>query len=311
MSNILAFDTSNYTTSACVFSTEHGILWENRILLPVREGECGVRQNDAVFLHTKNLQTLFDAVPKFTIDFVCASKCPSEKHNSYMPCFNVGMAFAKTISSLLSVPYYECSHQKNHICAAIYSTNNLNLLKEHFIAYHVSGGTTDVCLCSPSNNGAFDVLKIGGTADISCGQLIDRTGVMLGLAFPAGKSIESLSDSNLTGKVKIKNTDGYFNFSGFENKTSDMFKSGNSKEQISNFALDVVCSFLISSITYFRQKYNNIPIILSGGVMSNKIISNLVSNQFNNIYFSNPKYSVDNALGTAVLCAFEMGLFNE
>ena len=34
---------------------------------------------------------------------------------------------------------------------------------------------------------------IGGTTDISAGQLIDRTGKRLGLAFPAGKAVDALS----------------------------------------------------------------------------------------------------------------------
>ena len=183
MSKILSFDTSNYTTSACVFDTKNGIEWENRILLAVKQGECGVRQNEAVFLHTKNLQHLFDNVPEYNFDAVVSSVCPSERENSYMPCFNVGISFAKTISSLFNVEYYGASHQKNHICAALYSCNKLSLLNSPFIAYHISGGTTDVCLCAPSEKGVFNVSKIGGTGDISCGQLIDRTGVMLGLGF--------------------------------------------------------------------------------------------------------------------------------
>lgn len=308
MSKILSFDTSNYTTSACVFDTTDGILWENRTLLAVKEGECGVRQNDAVFLHTKNLHDLFNGIPEYDYTAVVSSVCPSERENSYMPCFNVGIAFAKTLSNVFNVEYYGASHQKNHICAALYSCDQLTLLKSPFIAYHISGGTTDICLCSPSEYGVFTVQKIGGTSDISCGQLIDRTGVMLGLKFPCGKQIESLCNSKLTGKVKIKNNNGYFNFSGFQNKTQDMKNIGKTDEQIASFVLDVVYSFIISSIKYFREKYGNIPVLMAGGVMSNKIIKEHTENALSDIYFSKPQYSVDNALGTAVLYAIDKGL---
>lgn len=309
MSKILSFDTSNYTTSACVFDTESGIVWENRIMLSVASGECGIRQNDAVFLHTKNLNSLFDSYDISDINTVVASSCPSERENSYMPCFTVGVSFAKVISNILKVPFFSYSHQKNHICAALYSANKINLLKTPFIAYHISGGTTDVCLCEPSNRGGFSVKKIGGTYDISCGQLIDRTGVNIGLDFPCGKQIEALSDKNLIkGKIKIKNNDGFYNFSGFQNKTEQMKKDGFSNEQISSYCLDVVYSFLKDSIVYFRSRYGDLPVLLSGGVMSNKIIAELTSADFNDVYFSKPRYSVDNSLGCAVLYAYEKGL---
>lgn len=309
MSKILSFDTSNYTTSACVFDTDCGVVWENRIMLSVASGECGIRQNDAVFLHTKNINGLFDSFDVSGIDTVVASKCPSEKENSYMPCFTVGVSFAKVISNILNIPFYSYSHQKNHICAALYSADKINLLKSPFIAYHISGGTTDVCLCEPSDIGGFSVKKIGGTYDISCGQLIDRTGVNIGLNFPCGKQIEQLADKTLiSGKIKIKNNDGFYNFSGFQNKTEQMYSNGHSKEQISSYCLDIVYSFLKNSISYFRAQYGNLPVLLSGGVMSNIIIAELASATIENIYFSDPKYSVDNSLGCAILCAYERGL---
>ncbi len=308
MSKILSFDTSNYTTSACLFDTDKGVVWENRIMLKVPNGECGVRQNDAVFLHTKNLYTLFDEFPCDDIDFVVASKCPSEGENSYMPCFTVGVSFGKVVSKILSVPFDSYSHQKNHICAALYSSNKTDLLATPFIAYHISGGTTDVCLCDPEPNG-FLVKKIGGTADISCGQLIDRTGVNIGLEFPCGKEIEKLADAkNISGRIKFKNNNGYYNFSGFQNKTEKMFATNASKEEVSTFCLDVVYSFVLNSVSYFRSLYGNLPVIMSGGVMSNRIVSGMTSDRIDNIFFSDPRYSVDNSLGLAVMLAHERGL---
>ncbi len=311
MAKILSFDTSNYTTSACVFDTCDGVIWENRIMLEVKDGSLGLRQNDAVFLHTKNLNSLFDDIPKFDYDYICASKCPSERENSYMPCFLVGVSFATSISNLLGKPLYLCSHQKNHICAAAYSANKTDLLNRKFIAYHISGGTTDVCLCTPSSDGVFIVEKIGGTADISCGQFIDRAGGMLGLKFPCGKSIESIADTLLSGKIKIKNNSGFYNFSGFQNKVQKMKEEGIPDKIIATFILDVVYTFVIDSIQYFRKIHGNLPILMSGGVMSNKIISSSVCRQFNDAYFSLPYYSLDHSLGTAFLCAYERGLLND
>ena len=53
MSIIAGFDTSNYTTSAAVLDTADMSVRNVRQLLPVKSGERGLRQSDAVFLHTR------------------------------------------------------------------------------------------------------------------------------------------------------------------------------------------------------------------------------------------------------------------
>ena len=307
MSKVLSVDTSNYTTSACIYDSEKGLLWENRIMLKVADGACGIRQNDAVFLHNRNLSVLFENVPKCDIDFYAASKCPSEKENSYMPCFTVGISYATAMSKIFDKQLFLCSHQKNHIAAALVSGGCSELLKCEFIAYHISGGTTDILLCRPCGND-FSVIKIGGTADISCGQLIDRIGNMLNFDFPCGKEIEKNSNSILTGKIRFAMRDGLYNFSGFQNKAAKLHEKNSSVDEICTYALDVVYSFLKTSITNLRDKYGDLPIVLSGGVMSNRIIASHILSEFENIFFSDPHYSVDNAIGTAYLCLHDKGL---
>ena len=48
----LGIDTSNYTCSAAVFYSETGKVYQSKQLLPVKKGEKGIRQSDAVFHHT-------------------------------------------------------------------------------------------------------------------------------------------------------------------------------------------------------------------------------------------------------------------
>ena len=58
----VGFDTSNYTTSAAVCDADGEVLLNARTLLPVREGERGLRQSDAVFFHVRNLPDLLGQV---------------------------------------------------------------------------------------------------------------------------------------------------------------------------------------------------------------------------------------------------------
>lgn len=56
MSKILGIDTSNYTTSVALLDTETMKVIQEKMLLPVRKGEKGIRQSEAVFHHTAQLR---------------------------------------------------------------------------------------------------------------------------------------------------------------------------------------------------------------------------------------------------------------
>ena len=52
----LGIDTSNYATSLAVFDTNAGeVVCDCKRFLPVREGQLGLRQSDALFHHTAAL----------------------------------------------------------------------------------------------------------------------------------------------------------------------------------------------------------------------------------------------------------------
>ena len=60
MSMYLGIDTSNYTTSVCLYDSDSGKVISKRKLLPVKDGELGLRQSDAVFHHVQQLPALFE-----------------------------------------------------------------------------------------------------------------------------------------------------------------------------------------------------------------------------------------------------------
>ena len=85
----LAFDTSNYTTSAATL-TVSGEVFNSKKLLPVESGKRGLRQSDAVFAHTKQLYDVFQSLDPSGIEAVGVSTRPRSVEGSYMPCFLVG-----------------------------------------------------------------------------------------------------------------------------------------------------------------------------------------------------------------------------
>ena len=195
----LGLDTSNYTTSAAAFDAGAGVIWQVKRPLPVKEGELGLRQSDAVFFHTRQLPEVLERLREdlggrpLLLDGVAASDRPRQAEGSYMPCFLAGTSQGQVLAETLQVPFYAFSHQQGHIAAACWSAGRLELLDEPTLAWHLSGGTTELLLVVPEE-GNVRAARIGGTTDLAAGQLIDRTGKLLHLDFPAGKALDKLAN---------------------------------------------------------------------------------------------------------------------
>ena len=305
----VGIDTSNYTTSIAVCDQD-GIIRANlKAPLSVKSGERGLRQSDAVFAHTKNLPELMDRLSIFLNDFepvaVGASATPRMVEGSYMPCFLSGMAAAHSFASGRNISIYTTAHQNGHVMAALYSSGECErLMKDRFLAFHVSGGTTEVLLVTPSEDKKyFSVELVGETADINAGQAIDRVGVMLGLNFPAGKELELLA-GNYCGSLERKKIcvkDCRCNLSGVENIAKSMYENGDSKEKIAAFTFDFIQRTLCEMAEQALAKYGSMPILFAGGVMSNKLMRASICNSFD-ACFAEPEFSADNAAGVALLC---------
>ncbi len=309
---ILGIDTSNYTTSAALCTLEGEVVLNLKKLLPVAEGERGLRQSDALFAHTKNLPVIMDGVREFldcnypdrNIVAVGYSKTPRDVEGSYMPCFLSGAAVASAVSATLGCQGYAFSHQSGHIMAALYSAGRLDLIEDgvRFAAFHVSGGTTEILLVTPRADG-FEVELVGGTADINAGQAIDRAGVMMGLGFPCGREMESLlGGSDIPrAKTRISVRGLECNLSGLENLSRSLYERTGDKAAVSAFCFDFVADTLCKLTENLREAHGNVPIIYAGGVMSNKRIGARLA-ELENTYFSAPEFSSDNAAGVALLC---------
>lgn len=306
MSGFLGIDTSNYTTSVAFYS-DSGVTQCKR-LLPVKEGERGIRQSDAVFHHTKAYPELLDELLSRTgtdIKAVGVSTTPTTVAGSYMPCFLVGESCAKAISSSLNIPLYTFSHQQGHIAAALYSAGRLDLVKEKFLAFHVSGGTTDLVLCEPDGK-IFKVTPVSSSSDLKAGQAVDRIGVKMGLRFPAGAELEKLAEkSNKVFKNKIKLVDGFCSLSGLENKCIKMLQDKETPEDTAKFLLSYISDAICAMTDFALKKYGDLPVVYAGGVMSNKFIKSQITSRFDS-YFAEPEFSCDNAAGIAVLTYLEV-----
>lgn len=309
----LGFDTSNYTTSAALYDVGTGRLRNCGRLLSVNEGQKGLRQSDALFQHIKNLPAVldelredaaFEGVPAV----VGVSARPRSVEGSYMPCFLAGVAAAKAAAAAAGAPLYEFSHQEGHIAAAAYGADMPGLLSGEFLAWHLSGGTSELVRVFPDEKNIISVELAGGTSDLSAGQAIDRAGVALGLDFPCGRELDRLSlmceRPILPARLFVEGTS--MSLSGLENKTMELI-SGNAKpETVARFVIDSIYESVRRVTLAALERYPGLPLLCAGGVMCNMLIRGRMKADFGAL-FSKPEYSSDNAAGAALLAAVKAG----
>lgn len=295
----LGFDTSNYTTSVALYDGKEVI--SKKKILTVKNGERGLRQSDAVFQHTVNMPELLKQLPDLSkIESVAVSTRPRNIDGSYMPCFLVGMNNARTVSTFNHCSLHYTSHQVGHILAALYSVGRLDLIQERFIAFHISGGTTEALLVEPDENEIINAGIVSQSLDLKAGQAVDRTGVLLGCQFPCGKELDELSlKSDREFKVKPTMLGNDCSMSGIENKVKNMISNGKSPEDISKFLFTYIALTIDKMTENIIERFGNLPLVYAGGVMSNTIIKNHIKSKFS-AYFAQPEFSCDNAAGIAI-----------
>ncbi|MEG1878104.1 MAG: DNA-binding protein [Pseudoflavonifractor sp.] len=295
----LGLDTSNYTTSVAVFDGSEG---ENiGHLLEVPAGSLGLRQSEALFQHVRRLPACFDELRAMGllahVTAVGASTRPRSVEGSYMPCFLAGEGTARALADTLNAPYFPCSHQEGHLAAAAWSAGRMDLLDRDCLVWHLSGGTTELLLVRPDGV-SVSATCIGGSQDISAGQLIDRTGKGLQLAFPAGKALDALAQSSDYQRFfPVKQKDLTFSLSGVENQVNALLEQGLAPADIARFALLTIANAVAETTAAALKLHPGLPVLCSGGVASNSILRGVLRDAI----FAAPRYSTDNALGVAIL----------
>ncbi len=303
----IGVDTSCYTTSVSCVNASGSVIADNRCVLSVKKGMNGLRQNDAVFQHVRNLSEISDKtlrdIDTSKIKAVGVSECPGGRVDSYMPVFLAGKTVANSIAASLHVPVFYFTHQQGHMRAAL--KGNEQLANEDFFAFHLSGGTTELLKVDAS----FNMTKIGGSSDINAGQLVDRVGVKMGLSFPTGKFLEELAskveNENSAYKLPSSVRQLTCSFSGVETKARSMLDSGAPHEQIAMAIYDCISRTLSKMILYAMTEYGENRFLFAGGVSSSSILRKKLEIKLSSsdarLWFSDPKLASDNAVGVALL----------
>lgn len=304
----LGIDTSNYTTSLALADKDGQIIANLKAPLPVKDGERGLRQSDALFAHTKNLPGLADQLQTilegYTVAGIGYSTRPRSVKGSYMPCFLAGVSAAHAMMAVTGAPGVEVSHQDGHVMAAMYSAGAIEtLMQTPFAAFHVSGGTTELLYVNPHHDG-FDISLVGQSLDLHAGQAVDRIGVAMGMHFPCGPALEKAA-AECTVRVPkpricVKGCDCHL--SGLENLALSLYEKTGDISLCAAYTLDFIAQSLLGMCDGVKERYGDIPLLFAGGVMSNRRIQQTIAAKYPSAYFASPAFSADNAAGVALLC---------
>lgn len=307
---ILGIDTSNYKTSVAVTDRKGNIVCDYRELLKVKQGEKGLRQSDALFQHIKNLPRLLEEtmnIHQHDFDAVAYSSKPRPMENSYMPVFLAGEGYGKAIAAALRVPAFEFSHQEGHIEAIKAYSRHRD--KERVLACHFSGGTCEVLRVKDNDRG-YDIDIVGGSMDISFGQVLDRLGVQLGMPFPAGEEMDRIAvnaDSESQCLTPVKVNDGWINLSGIDTQArrtlADMYISD--ATPVIRELFHKMSDAIVAMIKQCTEKTGISDVIMAGGVTASSFIKETISRAPEStgidVEFGDGKLAQDNAVGIALL----------
>jgi len=293
----LGIDTSCYTTSLAIVDNSGKIVLDERIPLYVKQGQRGLRQSEAFYQHVLNLPELFEKASIYSdsITSLSASGKPRNLPESYMPVFTAGTAFAKTVSSMLSLPLNLFSHQDGHIYSVLPESGIDE--KFPFYAVHLSGGTAEIMRVY-IQNGRISTEIVGGSLDITAGQLLDRLGVRLGHSFPSGKALDEIAyegKSDSSYRISVKG--GYFNLSGVENMYEKDISSGMDASEIIHKTFKCISETLSKS--FDNLKITGEPVLMTGGVSASRFLKNALSDKCGSIHFGPACLCTDNAVGIA------------
>ena len=306
---VVGFDTSNYRTSVAAVTLDGEILVNHRELLPVADGERGLRQSDAVFAHIRQIRNaeaaLRAALKNTEIAAAAASTRPRDGEQSYMPVFQVGHTTGCMLAAALDIPFYETTHQRGHLAAALAGSGHES---RRLLAVHLSGGTTDLLALDDDA-----VLQIGGSADLHAGQLVDRAGVAMGLPFPSGEALEALA---VRGKSEgrlgcsLEAGDLVCHLSGAETKIRQWIGENSlSREDTAREIYDLLARTITRMLKAAAEKTGIREALITGGVAASALLRQLLEERRRKtrgcpeLLFGRPDMSGDNAVGVALIGA--------
>ena len=226
-------------------------------------------------------------------------------------CLSVGLNFAKSLASSLSVPFIGVNHLEGHALSPRLHTN----ISYPYLLLLISGGHSQFL----SVNGLGSYTRLGTTIDDALGEAFDKTAKLLGIEFPGGPKLEKFAEKGDPDKFNLPKpiiSKGGCNLSFAGLKTAILRITKNIKTEQEKYDLAASFQKTIEEILSIKSKIafddflkiNSVKkksFVVAGGVAANngirkKLIQTSNDNNFE-VIFPNPKLCGDNAAMIAMV----------
>ena len=315
---ILGIETSCDETSASV--VEDGIKVHSNIVASQQELHSrfgGVVPEIACRAHTDTIITVIDkAVTEANIKLSDIDAISVANTPGLVGALLIGLTTAKTLSWLLGIPLITINHLHAHIYASKIEHEDIDYPA---ISLVVSGGHTSLFLTQSETRHT----QVGGTIDDAAGEAFDKVGKILGLGYPAGPEIDTISKKGngkaiLFPRSYLKKDSLDFSFSGVKTAVlyhclgQDSKNTGEMPELKDREIADLAASFqeavvdvLVNKTIFAATKFSARSIILGGGVACNSRLRQRLADAAKQrdipLYYPSKKLCMDNAAMVAGL----------
>lgn len=220
----------------------------------------------------------------------------------------VGMSAAKAFAWANGLPLIAVNHMAGHLMAARNSTP----LTYPLLALLVSGGHTELVYVPEA--GSYQI--IGETRDDAVGEAYDKVGRVMGLTYPAGRSIDEMAhhgqDTFNFPRAMLKEDNLDFSFSGIKSAFINRYHQAVQKDESLN-QNDLAASFqacvldiLMAKTKKALARYPVNQLIVSGGVAANQGLRDRLTSELSGVkvIVPPPRLCGDNA-GMIALAAYD------
>lgn len=188
----------------------------------------------------------------------------------------VGASFARGLARDLGIPAYGINHLEGHLSAAWLTEPDL---APPYLTLTVSGGHTELVLEEPG----FRYTLLGRTRDDAAGEAFDKSGILIGLKYPAGASIGKLAKEknrrfHFFPRALKGEDNGEFSFSGLKTAVRRYVEANSPefiKENLGDIAAsieDAIIDILVSKTIWALKKTGMKTLIVGGGVSANGLL---------------------------------------
>ncbi len=210
----------------------------------------------------------------------------------------VGVCFAKSLAYVNTIPLVAVNHLEGHIYSSFLEKPVPGF---PFLALVVSGGHTNIYRV----DGFGIYTELCRTRDDAAGEAFDKVAKLLGLGYPGGPFIETLSEKGNPEAIPFPKTvmKGSLDFSFSGLKTAALLyvkknPEANKEDIAASFQTAVVCVLVEKTFNAVKQE-NIKQIVLAGGVSANKALREKIKKRAYeeriDVHLLSPSLCTDNA----------------